>query len=428
MHTGVGFNLLGSAFNQGSTLLVNLVVANALGQEIFGRYTMVLATVATLTSIGQLSMGYTATKHVAEFRSIDPAKASRVLGLCAIVSGSAGLIAAGGLAALAGWLAGPMLGSPNLALELRVAAVAVFFTVLNGFITGALAGLEGYPALAKAGIVSGAIYALLCTVGAWAYGLAGAVTGVALSAFAQFVVLAGYLRHEASRQGIAVQYRRVSEERSVLLGFAVPASLSAWLFQPALWIATALLARQPNGYHELALFGAANAFRSLVLFVPQAVNNVGMSLLNNQTRSSPGTYRGVFYLNAVMTTVAAVGTAGALFLAGSPLLRLFGPEFTEGRIVLGIMLVAGIVEALSAAAYQIVVSHNRIWTSLALVSVPRDVTLVLIAALLTPTMGAVGLATAYATGWSLALLGVLVIVSRLGLGAPAAGTLVASAR
>jgi len=364
---------------------------------------------------------------VAEFRSVDPEKASRILGLCTVVSVVAALIAAAGLAVLAGWLAGPMLGSPDLAPELRVAGVAVFFTIINGLMSGALAGLEGYRALAKAGIASGTIYALLCTVGAWAYGLAGAVTGVALSASAQSVVLGTYLRHEASRQGIAVQYRRMSDERAVFVGFAVPASLSAWLFQPALWIATALLARQPNGYGELALFGAANAFRSLVLFVPQAVNNVGMSLLNNQRQSSPDAYRSVFYLNAIMTTVAAVGAAAALFLAGSPLLRLFGPGFAEGHVVLGIMLAAGIIEALSVAAYQIVVSHGRIWTSLAFVSVPRDLSLVLIAALLTPTFGAAGLATAYATGWFFALLGILIIVSRLGLGAPAAGTMVASA-
>jgi O-antigen/teichoic acid export membrane protein len=319
-----------------------------------------------------------------------------------------------------------VLGSPDLALQLRLASGAVFFTIINGFITGALAGLEAYRAIAKAGMASGTIYALLCAIGAWAFGLTGAVIGLSISAFAQFVILAKCLVREGFRQGISVQYRDFSRERAILLGFAVPASLSAWLFQPALWIATAFLARQTNGYNELALFGAANAFRSLVLFVPQAVNNVGMSVLNNQRRSSPDAYRSIFYLNAIMTTVTAVGVAGALFLAGAPLLRLFGPGFTEGRAVLGIMLVAGIVEALSVAAYQIVISHGRIWASLAFVSVPRDLTLVLLAALLTPTLGAAGLATAYATGWFLALVGVLLIVSRLGLGT-LPGRMVASA-
>jgi O-antigen/teichoic acid export membrane protein len=427
MQTGVAFNLVGSVFNQGSTLVVNLAVANLLGRDVFGQYTMVLATIATLASIGQLSMGYTATKHVAEFRSTDCVKASRILGVCAMVSAVAALFAAAGLALAAGTIAGRVLGSPDLAPQLRLASGAVFFSIINGFITGALAGLEGYRALAKAGMASGTIYGLLCTGGAWASGLTGAVIGLAVSAFAQFVILARSLVLEGHRQGISVRCRDLSQERAILFGFAVPASLSAWLFQPALWIATALLARQTNGYNELALFGAANAFRSLVLFVPQAVNNVGMSVLNNQRQSSPDGYRSVFYLNAIMTTVTAIGVAGALFLAGAPLLRLFGPAFTEGRLVLGIMLAAGIVEALSVAAYQIVVSHGRIWASLAFVSVPRDLSLVLLAAVLTPTLGAAGLATAYAIGWFLALVGVLGIVSRLGLETSVPGRVVASA-
>src|SRR5688572_4100733 len=62
MQAGVGFNLLGAAFNQGSTLIVNLAVANLLGTEAFGQYTMVLATIAAVATLGQLSMGYTATK------------------------------------------------------------------------------------------------------------------------------------------------------------------------------------------------------------------------------------------------------------------------------------------------------------------------------------------------------------------------------
>ena len=416
MQAGVGFNLLASAFNQGSTLVVNLLVANLLGREIFGEYTIVLATIATIAAIAQASMGYTATKHVAEFRSVEPGRASRVLGLCAVVSGVTASVAALGLALFAPWLAGSILGSPELALQLRLAAVAVFFTVVNGFMTGALAGLEAYGGLAKAGVASGTIYGVLGAAGAWMYGLPGAISGIAASAGAQFLILATFLVREAARGGVPITVRGLSKERTILWNFAVPASLSAWLFQPALWIATALLARQSDGFQQLALFGAANTFRSLVMFVPQVVNTVGMSLLNHQRRSSPDGYRAVFWMNAIVTTVAAVGLAAALFIAGTPLLRLFGPEFTEGRLVLGIMLIAGIIEALAVAAYQIVVSRGEIWASLALVSLPRDLTLVLLAALLTPFLGAAGLATAYASGWLLALVGVLVIVSRAGLG------------
>jgi O-antigen/teichoic acid export membrane protein len=417
MQTGVGFSLLGAAFNQGSTLLVNIVVANLLGRDAFGRYTMVLATLATLAALGQLSMGYTATKHVAEFRSVDPARASRILGLCTMVSLTSAAIAGLALFVSAGWLARTILESADLAPMLRLAAVAVFFTVLNGFFTGALAGLERYSALARVGIVSGTLYGVLCILLARAFGLNGAVTGVAMSGLVQAVVLGVVLVREAAHQGMTLTGEGFWQERAILSTFAVPASLGALISLPALWIASALLARQPEGYHQLALFGAANSFRTMVLFVPQAVNTVGMSMLNNQRHSSAEGYKHVFWMNAAWTMVSALGAAGVLYLAASPLLGLFGPSFLAGRSVLAIMLGAAIIEAVAIAMYQVVVSRGSIWASLFFVSVPRDASIVLLAALLAPALGAAGLATAYAAGWALSLAGILALVSRLGVNA-----------
>jgi hypothetical protein len=204
----------------------------------------------------------------------------------------------------------------------------------------------------------------------------------------------------------------------VLWGFALPASLTGVLSLPALWLASAILAQQPGGYQQLALFGAANSFRTMVLFVPQAINNVGMSLLNNQQGTSADGFKRVFWMNAGLTATSAVVTAAALFFAATPLLGLFGPEFGAGRSALGILLGAAIVEAVAIAAYQIVVSRGRIWASLFFVSLPRDASLVLLAAALTPSFGAAGLAGAYALGWTLALAGILILVARLGLSAP----------
>jgi O-antigen/teichoic acid export membrane protein len=419
MQSGVGFNLLGTAFNQGSTLVVNVIVANLVGTEAFGRYTMVLATVSTVAALGQLSMGFTATKHVAEFRSVDLSRTSRILGLCATVSFVSALIAGLALASTAPWLAGAVLKAPDLAPMLQLAAAAVFFTVLNGFWTGALAGLEEYSALAKAGVVSGTLYAVLCIASAKVFGLTGAVAGVALSAFVQCVLLGWVLARAATRHGMAITVRGIWQERTILSMFAVPASLTGMVSLPALWISNAVLANQMDGYRQLALFGAANSFRTMVLYVPQAINNVGMSLLNNQRRSSAEGYRRVFWMNAAWTAASALAAAGLLFLASSPLLSLFGPAFAAGRGALGILLAAAIVEAVGIAAYQIVVSRGTIWASLWFVSLPRDLSLVALAVLLTPTLGAVGLATAYASGWVLALAGILALVWRLGLSAAA---------
>lgn len=80
------WSVIESAFNQGSTLLVNLVVANLLGRRVFGEYAIVQATLLTIGTIAQLSTGYTAAKYVAEYRSRDPPRAGRILRFCRRIS------------------------------------------------------------------------------------------------------------------------------------------------------------------------------------------------------------------------------------------------------------------------------------------------------------------------------------------------------
>jgi hypothetical protein len=83
-----------------------------------------------------------------------------------------------------------------------------------------------------------------------------------------------------------------------------------------------------------------------------------------------------------------------------------------------VLLVAAVIEAMAVAAYQIVVSRGSIWASLLGVSLPRELTIVTLAAVLSAPYGAVGLATAYAAGWTCALIGILVLVQRLGFTPP----------
>jgi hypothetical protein len=214
---------------------------------------------------------------------------------------------------------------------------------------------------------------------------------------------------------VPVRFENLWEERGLVTRFAVPASLAGLVTLPAAWIGSAILARQPGGFHQLGLFGAAQTFRAMVLFVPQAVNNVGMSILNNRRRSSSAEYRQVFWINAALSSGAAIAAATVIFAAASPLLGLFGPGFRDARVIVGILLLAAVLEAVSAAAYQIIVSRGRMWTSFAGIALPRDLALVTLAALLAPAFGATGLATAHTLGATIALGGTLILLARLGL-------------
>jgi O-antigen/teichoic acid export membrane protein len=415
LHTGVLFNLAGGIFAQGSTFALNLVSANLLGRFAFGEFTVVQGTLSTVGALAQVATGYTATKYVAEFRETDPERAGRILQLCGLVSTGTAVVAALALALGASWIAVRAYDTPELTLWLRLAAPGVLFIVMNGFRSGALAGLESYPALARTGVISGIVYILLGIIGTYAGGVTGAVVSVVVSAGVQWLLLGFSLRHELQRWNIPRRPAGMWRERSAILHFALPASLTGAVTLPAFWLASAFLVRQPGGLEQMALFGAANSFRLIVLFLPNAMNNVGTSLLNNQRTASGDDYRRVFWWNLGLTAAVVILGATVVIAIGPLLLRAFGKEFQGGYAVLRILMLAAVIESLAIWTYQVIQSHGRMWLTLFAVTLPRDCVILALAYGLTPAYGAAGLAAAHAGGWTLALATILFLTRRIGL-------------
>ena len=415
MGWGVAWNTIGVAFNQGSTFAVNIILAHLLAQAAFGRYALVQTTLSVVSTLAQLSSGYTATRYVAEFRDRDPARAGRILWLCGSVSFCTGLLAVIGLVLGAGRLAG-MVREPLLAVGFTIAAAIVFFSVANGFLTGALAGLESYGVLGRAGVASGIGYVVLCAMGGWVAGVNGALVGMAVSGLLQSVLLATALRGEARRARITIGPSQAWRERQILARFSIPAALNGFAALPAIWFVNALLARQAFGFEHVALFTAANSFRIIVLFLPNILNTVGMSVLNNQRGAGDqDRFRKLFWTNLALTAGLVVLGGGTLIIGGRWLLAIFGSEFVRAHPVLTVLMLAALAETLAQAAFQVIQTQERIWLSLFGVAIPSAAALVITALLLVPSQGALGLAWAYVVSWGVALVCDWSIVGRIGI-------------
>ncbi len=84
-----------------------------MGKAIYGELGIVRSTVAMFGAFAGLSLGLTATKHVAEFRLTDPLRAGRILALSGVVAFGSGAIVAIACFALAPWLAAHTLAAPS---------------------------------------------------------------------------------------------------------------------------------------------------------------------------------------------------------------------------------------------------------------------------------------------------------------------------
>jgi O-antigen/teichoic acid export membrane protein len=403
---GTTLNLIAVAFNQGSTLIINILVARILLKQAFGEYAMVQSTLLMMATLSQLAIGGTASKYIAEYRSYDPQRSGRIMGLCALVSVLMAGVGALLLIGLSPWLASNMLKAPYLVSALMIGAGFLFFSSINGYQTGVLSGLEAYGGLATAGVISGIIAVVVISLGAWWGGLNGTLVGLSISAFVRCVIHNRWLRLEARRQSIMPQYGgSLNQEKTIIFKFALPAALSGFYSMLMVWLTNSLLFRQPNGIGEMALFSAANNIRIFVFFLPSVMNNVGLSVLNNEKLNrGVSHFHRVFRFNVLYIFLVSLG--GALFFGffGRPILLLFGKDFGVGQFILWILIITSFFECLSMVLHQYLQSNAKMWLSFLCINAPRELFLVVGAYYLVKNYGGGGLAVSYMSSAMLGLI------------------------
>ncbi len=401
---GVAWNFAATLFNQGTMFLISVVVARLLGRIAFGQYAMIQSTLFTLSTVAQLATGYTATKFLAEFRVRDKERAGRILALCFIVAGLMAVLTSAGMAIATPWLAAHALKAPELAAGLFLGVGVVLFAPLIGTQTGALVGLEEYQALARAGAFGGSLTLIVTCLLAWRFGLNGTVAGLSIGSLLQFGIVSLSLRKQLLRHGITLWRGGLLQERQIITKFAVPAALGGLVSIPALWLGNMLLVREPGGYPQMAIYGAATNVRVAALFLPNIINTVGLSLLNNiKGLGDAALYKKALRLNVTLVFLVAFTAAALLGAVGRSILTIFGKSFADGASVLVLMLLSTIPESIGIGLYQHVVSHSRMWLSLFLIAIPRDLTFCLLAYFLTAKYQADGLAVAYVLSRTYAL-------------------------
>ncbi len=402
--SGLGWNFLSCTITPLASFCVNILIAKILKQEGFGEFNIIQSTLRTFTMLAISGLGMAATKYVAEFRSMNPARAGRVLAFCSMMSLGMAVIAAGVLFGMSRWLAGQLFHAAMLDTALLVGSGFVLFSVLNGYQAGAVAGFEKYRAQFFIELPWGVFWVASTAWLASRFGLEGAVIALVLSALLRWILYARILIAACRLSKIRREYRTWWQERALVLRFILPAMLSGVSSIPVLWLTNTILVRQPDGFAQLGLFAAANSFRTMALFLPSVLNSVGLALLSHQRGlGDSARYRRIFLINLTLVVAVSIGSIVFVLVFGEWMLQIFGKSFTGGYPVLVVLMGSLIPESIVLICYQHIQSQERMWASLLFI-VPRDILLIGLAWLLVPQWGGMGLATAYLIAHSAALL------------------------
>jgi O-antigen/teichoic acid export membrane protein len=187
--------------------------------------------------------------------------------------------------------------------------------------------------------------------------------------------------------------------------------LAGFITLPCLWAVTLLVARQPEGLAWMALFSVAHQVRQVVLQVPSLLNVVMFAVLSRiKGEGDVAAFRQVFRSTLLLGVGFTALVVGTLTLLADFVLALFGPGFLAGRMLLLVLLLSTLPEVLAATIYQLVQSRGRMWHSLLLIALPRDVGYVALTSVLLSAWGLRGTAAAYLAAQILGLVLTVAVV------------------
>lgn len=278
---GTFWSIFGAVISRGLMLAASILVARMLGREVYGEYGIIRSTVNMFLIFAGFGLGLTATKHVAEFRDSDPARAGRIIAISSMFAMVTGLLAAVGLLIFAPFLAERTLNAPHLAGVLRIGGIILFINALNGAQTGALAGFEAFKAIARVNLGVGLASFPLLVGGAYLGGLEGVVWALGLNMAINWLLNHIALRKEAKRFKVPFTFKGCTKEWPILWKFSLPATLGGIMVEPARWICGAILVNQAEGYGQMGLFTAALTFQMIILFAGNMIGAPMLSMLSN---------------------------------------------------------------------------------------------------------------------------------------------------
>ncbi len=360
--SGAFWGGIASVATRGFTLVASFMLARILGRSGFGEYGVINSTSAMIGGMAGLGLGVTVVKYVAELREKDPARAGRILALSAMVATGSALIYGGALVVFAPWLAVKTLAAPHLAPMLRISAVTLALGVVNSVQGASLMGCESFRVLSFINIFQSLSQSAFVLLGAWLWGITGAVVMVAVSMVLTVGVTRWYVSKECSHFGITLKWRDAWSEWRVLVGCSLPTFLGSLSVGPILWICNAFLANRPDGYAQLGVYNAANQWQTAIQLLPSLIGVALLPIMSERygNGDSHGCVR-VMKKTMVLTTVIVVPVTLVICLASPWIMRGYGASFVSGYWTLCLSVISAALVVIMSPVGQYINASDRMW-------------------------------------------------------------------
>ncbi|MEN3001815.1 MAG: oligosaccharide flippase family protein [Armatimonadota bacterium] len=361
----ISWSTLGTGTVQALFLVASILTARILGAEEFGRLSIIQLTLNLLVSFIAPSFGWTLTRTAATLRESNPKRLGELVSAVALSGTAVTFVLAAGLFLLAPWMCFTWFIDPRLQVPMQITALSVFANGVLALQVSLLAGFEAFRENAFLNALRGIILAVLMVLGALVGGLNGAVWGSALSSLLVVGVGGGLVAHRLRKYAITLHRARLRTGYEVLIHVSLPSFLSTVLGSITIWLGSMLLARLPNGLVQVAVFNAANHWKTMLLFLPVQISQSIMPILANlwsqgELRRLTALVRASLWINLLVTGLPCL----FLMVAADPIMHLYRLNFGAEALAFRLLIASSVMTALCGVLGYTMLAIGRLWQGL----------------------------------------------------------------
>lgn len=368
MAKGAFWSFTGTAMAKFLVLVSGVICARILTQQQYGQFGIVRSTVNMFVVFGSAGLGMTATKYISQYRNGHEERISSIYQLTNGFALIAGIIVTSVIIAVSPVIAEKTLDSPELSTPLRLGALLLFMTVLNGAQNGTLTGLEDFRSIAMNTLWGSIAESVFMIVGALIWGLNGAVAGYGVGFIVLYVSNRISIKKDFRRMGISVCRESFNKsDLQLLYKFSLPAALSLIVIPTAYWVIKTFLARE-SGFEQVAVYEAADQWKIIIMFIPSSISRIVLPILSNMGTNESDKFWHILKINLYINGGISFIIALVVCIFSRFIMGLYGAGYSDA-LTLIVMAASVVLWSLSNVVGLSISSRARMWAGFAFNSI-----------------------------------------------------------
>ncbi len=222
---GIAWSFFGTVISKGMLLLSFILIARILSVEEYGQVGILRNLIVTFSMFSVASFGLTATKYIATYKDEDILKTSRILTLTRLFVLVSSIMILVGLLVFSDYISLHYLHDSSLSIEIQISAITIFFTALNGYQNGALAGFENFKGISIVNSLNGLLTFPVVFFGAYYWGVHGVVVGLAFISVFTWISSLYFFHLSTRKHDISITFNGIKNEMKILYEFSLPSFL-----------------------------------------------------------------------------------------------------------------------------------------------------------------------------------------------------------